>query len=231
MTTARCVIVFITLCLTGQTCIAAEQTKQHNTTQKTIAHHLPPTTAKVREAFKMQSNDLRHLMLQLYQCNQKDLLKSTKVSAEELVQWVFEGPFGWKFDAIRQAQSIDALSLSFSEKYQGDRVLPLITGLHTMLVQAYGGENEFRFTKTLLPKNLIDAARNIEITRWKLFNASNSVDYFNTDCTSNQTDEIENTLTTIITRTDQFAISNGYSNTEASNAHAVDFNVAEFIRF
>ncbi|WP_051901377.1 hypothetical protein [Methylotenera sp. L2L1] len=227
----RCLTVLITLCLTSQACLSAEQTKQQNTTKKAKAQHVTPAIPKVSEVFKIQTDDLRQLMLQLYQCNQKDLLKSTKVSAEELTQWVFEGPFGWKFDAIRQAQSIDALSLSFSPEYQGDRILPLITGLHTMLVQAYGGENEFTFTKKILPKNLYHAARNIEITRQKLINTSNDTHHFHANCTSKQINEIDNTLTNIIKRTDHYAHSIGYTLSTKESAVYLDSSTSEFIRF
>jgi hypothetical protein len=117
------------------------------------------------------SRNLRDLMVSLYKLSPDELHKSTSVSAEEFSQWVFEGPFGWKFDAIRKLQGIDALSLVFSDEYRGDRVLPLIVGLHTMLVKAYGGETEFRFTHEPDARGLYNAARNVDIAAWKLFNA------------------------------------------------------------
>ncbi|WP_304858690.1 hypothetical protein [Methylotenera sp.] len=229
--TIRCLAALTTLCLTSQVCLAAEHTKQENTAKKAKVHHLLPIAPKASDAFKLQSDDLKKLMLQLYQCNQKDLLKSTQVSAEELVQWVFEGPFGWKFDAIRQSQSVDALSLSFNEQYQGDRILPLITSLHTMLVSAYGGENEFKFTKTISPKHLYDAAHNIEMARFKLINPSNDTHHFNANCTSEQINEIDTTFTHIINRTDQYVQSIGYTSSIRKKTNPIDLSSAEFIRF
>lgn len=228
--TIRCLAVITALCLNNQVCLAGEQTKQENTTKKAKVHHLSPIAPKASEAFKRQNDDLRKLMLQLYQCNQKDLLKSTKVSAEELVQWVFEGPFGWKFEAIRRVQSVDALSLSFNEQYQGDRILPLITGLHTMLVSAYGGENDFKFTKTISPKHLYDAAHNIEMTRLKLINPSNDVHHFNANCTSEQINEIETTFTNIIKRTNQYVQSIDHAGSMRESIVSVDYSSADFIK-
>ncbi|HPH06950.1 MAG TPA: hypothetical protein PL131_13850 [Methylotenera sp.] len=116
-------------------------------------------------------------MLDFYECQPQALQKSTKVSKEEFVQWVFEGPFSWRFDAIKNVQSIEALALSFSQAYQGDRVLPLITGLYTMLLQAYGGKNEYTF-KVPNPQNLSIATRNIDIVTAKLLMENQENNYF-----------------------------------------------------
>lgn len=124
-----------------------------------------------KEAFSLHIADLRTLMLNLYECQPQDLQKSTKVSKEEFVQWVFEGPFSWQFDTIKNVQSIEALTLSFSQAYQGDRILPLITGLYTMLLQAYGGKNEYTFAAAT-PQKLSIAAQNIAISAAKLSSKS-----------------------------------------------------------
>lgn len=135
---------------------------------KTASQENAPKQFSAADAFSIQSARLRTLMLELYECKPQALQKSTKVSKEEFIQWVFEGPFSWKFDAIKNTQTIEALNLSFNAEYQGDRVLPLITGLYTMLLQAYGGKNEFTFTETINPQKLTIAAQNIEITAAKL---------------------------------------------------------------
>jgi hypothetical protein len=150
--------------LTPQLSLAASSIQAKTTSQKNA-----PKQFSAADAFSVQSANLRTLMLDLYECNPQALQKSTKVSKEEFVQWVFEGPFGWQFDAIRNMQSIDALTISFSTTYQSDRVLPLITGLYTMLLQSYGGKNEFTFDETINLQKLTIAAQNIEITAAKLF--------------------------------------------------------------
>lgn len=147
--------------------------------------------------FSMHSANLRTLMLELYECRPQALQKSTKVSKEEFAQWVFEGPFNWKFDAIGNTQSIEALTLSFSQEYQGDRILPLITGLYTMILLAYGGKNEFTFTEIIKPNNIIIAAHNVEISANKLHNIKNESGelYLNERCIANtqqKLDDIKN---------------------------------------
>jgi len=107
-------------------------------------------------------------MLTLYQHNPKQLKKSTQVSAEEMAQWTFEGPFGWKFDGVRRLQGTDALNLASDANFPGDRVLALIAGLQTMLAKAYGGKTEYDFSGEIDPQTLYNTARNIEITSIKV---------------------------------------------------------------
>ncbi|MEQ1766190.1 MAG: hypothetical protein ABL859_02065, partial [Methylotenera sp.] len=139
--------------LISQNGYAAEAKKSENTANTTSpAKH---KSFIANDEFSLHSSALRDLMLTLYQCNPHELQKSTKVSKEEFVQWVFEGPFGWKFDAIRNKQTLDALSLSLNPEYQADRVLPLVTGLYTMILNSYGGETEYRFTQPINPNILL----------------------------------------------------------------------------
>jgi hypothetical protein len=117
---------------------------------------------------------LRLLMLKLYKRNPKALKKSTSDSAEVMVDWVFEGAHDWKFRQINGLQGTDALYLAFSPDYDGDRVLPLIVGLQTMLVAAHGGKTEFFMTDSLDPQRIYNASRNVEIAVWKLSNAKDA---------------------------------------------------------
>lgn len=157
-----------------QLSLAALSPKTQTASQQTVSIKF-----NVADAFNIQSASLRSLMLELYDCQPQDLQKNTKVSKEEFVEWVFEGPFDWKFDAIKNAQSIEALTLSFSQEYQGDRILPLITGLYTMLLHAYGGENEFTFNNTISLENFTIATQNIEIITTKLQNSLQEKDSLN----------------------------------------------------
>jgi hypothetical protein len=165
--------------LTPQPSLAASLTQAKTTSQKKATKQF-----SVADAFGMQSASLRTLMLELYECNPQDLQKSTKVSKEEFVQWVFEGPFFWKFDAIRNVQSVDALTLSFSSEYRGDRVLPFITGLYTMQLLAYGGKMEYLFPEKINPQKLYIAAQNIKIGSAKLLRAKleNDEPYISNHC-------------------------------------------------
>lgn len=120
------------------------------------------------QAMAEHSKVLSQLMLKLYEANPTELKKSTQVSAAEMVQWTFEGPFSWKFDGIRHLQELDAFKLAVDADFPGDRVLALITGLHTSLTKAYGGKNEYDFSGEINPQYLYNTARNIEIASIKI---------------------------------------------------------------
>lgn len=171
-----------TLLMQPQLSLAAAKIQTKPGPQKIV---LKPFSAE--DAFGVHSANLRTLMLELYECQPQALQKSTKVSKEEFVQWVFEGPFGWKFDSIKNVQSIEALTLGLRQEYQGDRILPLITGLYTMILLAYGGKNEFTFTEIIKPNNIIIAAHNVEISATKLHNIQNESGelYLNERCIAN----------------------------------------------
>jgi len=117
------------------------------------------------------TQSLRLLMTKLYKRNPRHLTKSTSGSVEQMVDWVFDGGHGWRFKAIHSAQGVEAIQLAFSEDYEGDRVLPLIVGLYTMLIKAHGGKNEFYLTDSIDPQSVYNAARNVEIVAWKLSNS------------------------------------------------------------
>lgn len=120
------------------------------------------------------TESLRLLMSKLYKRNPRELKKSTSGSVEEMVNWVFDGDHRWEFEAINNRQDTAALFLAFDPQYQGDRVLPYIVGLHTMLLKAHGWKTEFFFLDSIDPQRLYNVARNVEIAAWKLANARNS---------------------------------------------------------
>jgi hypothetical protein len=117
------------------------------------------------------TDSLRRLMIKLYKRNPRELRKSTSGTVDEMVDWVFEGAHGWKFKTIHDAEGTDAIHLAFKPEYAGDRVLPFIVGLQTMLIKAHGGKAEFYLTDNIDPQNVYNAARNVEIAAWKLSNA------------------------------------------------------------
>jgi hypothetical protein len=116
------------------------------------------------------TQSLRLLMTKLYKRNPAELKKSTSGTVEEMVDWVFEGGHQWQFEKINNLQGTDALYLAFKAEYKGDRVLPFIVGLQTMLVKARGGKTEFYLTDSVDPQSVYNSARNIEIAAWKLSN-------------------------------------------------------------
>lgn len=116
------------------------------------------------------TQSLRLLMTKLYKRNPAELKKSTSGTVEQMVDWVFEGGQNWKFDAIGGVQDLDAMYLAFKPEYTGDRVLPFIVGIQTMLIKARGGKTEFFLTDSVDPQRVYNTARNIEIAVWKLSN-------------------------------------------------------------
>jgi len=134
-----------------------------------------------KQSMALHSETLQKFMLTLYQYNPKQLKKSTQVSAEEMVQWTFEGPFGWRFDGVRRLQGTDALKLASDANFTGDRVLALIAGLQTMLAKAYGGKTEYDFSGEIDPQTLYNAARNIEITSIKINQLSDGIIFSGND--------------------------------------------------
>ena len=125
---------------------------------------------------EMQENteSLRILMIKLYKRNPHELQKSTPDSAEKMASWVLDGEaqHHYKFAAINNAQDTQAIFLAFKPDYTGDRVLPFIVGLQTMLFKAHGSKTDFYFTDTVDPQSIYNVARNIEIAAWKLSNSN-----------------------------------------------------------
>jgi hypothetical protein len=112
-------------------------------------------------------------MLKLYKRNPDQLKKTTSDNAEQAVNWVFFGGHRWDFKQINNATDFEAVYQAFDQKFEGDRVLSLITGLYTMLVKAHGDKTEFFITDSIDPQNLYNMARNIEITMWMLSTKKN----------------------------------------------------------
>ena len=119
------------------------------------------------------TQSLRVLMLKLYKRNPHELAKSTADNSEKMVEWVFEGELQhhYEFKEIDSKQGTEALFLAFDSSYQGDRVLPFIIGLQTMLLKAHNDKSDFYITDKIEPQNIYNVARNIEIAAWKLSTA------------------------------------------------------------
>jgi hypothetical protein len=117
------------------------------------------------------TQSLRLLMLKLYKRNPQELKKSTSGTADEMVDWVFEGDQNWKFEGIENLQEVAAIQLAFNSDFEGDRVLSLIVGLQTMLLKAHENKCEFFITDRLDPQKIYNVSRNIEIAVWKLYNS------------------------------------------------------------
>lgn len=158
------------------------------------------------------TQSLRTLMIKLYKRNPRELAKSTSDSAEKMAEWVFEGyhQHYWKFKAIDNKQDTAAIFLAFDNHYQGDRVLPFIVGLQTMLEKAHDNKSEFYMTDSIDPQRIYNVARNIEIAAWKLSNSYDEKGHLH--LLSNEINETDHNLSferefgKMIGRTDFYAI-------------------------
>ncbi len=156
------------------------------------------------------TESLKALMVKLYKRNPKELRKTTSSPLEKMVNWVFDGDHDWKFESIQNKQELDAIFLAFNPEYEGDRVLPFIVGLQTMLIKAHGGKTEFYLQDNIDPQKIYNAARNVEIAAWKLSNARDASG--NLFLLTNEINEKERNLSferefgKIVGRTDLFAI-------------------------
>lgn len=158
-------------------------TQTASKTEKSIPHQQDRTTlnqlgkmdfdriadVEIRE----NTESMRAIMLKLYRRNPRELQKSTSDVAEKMVSWVFDGTAQHHllFPEINNLQGTDAIFLAFNPHYTGDRVLPFIVGLHTMLIKAHNDKTDFYLTDSLDPQRIYNVARNIEIATWKLSNA------------------------------------------------------------
>lgn len=156
------------------------------------------------------TQSLRALMVKLYKRNPLELKKSTSGTVDDMVQWVFEGDHQWKFDEIQGLKEKEAIFLAFDPAYEGDRVLPFIVGLQTMLLKAHGDKSQFYFTDRVDPQKIYNLARNFEIAAWKLANARQADGQL--FLRSNELNDAERNLSferefgKLIGRTDMFAL-------------------------
>ena len=158
------------------------------------------------------TDSLRLLMLKLYKRNPHELQKSTSDPADKMVNWVFDGAVQhhYQFEAINNLQGTDAIFLAFKPEYTGDRVLPFVVGIHTMLLKAHGNKTDFYLTDNIDPQNIYNVARNVEIAAWKLSNArdENGTLYLLTNEINDKDKNLsfEREFGKIIGRTDLYAI-------------------------
>jgi hypothetical protein len=113
-------------------------------------------------------NHLRTMMEKLYKRNPRELKKSPYPTAEENIDRLFEQRHGWNFEELDGKQGIDAIRLTFSDEFKGDRVFAFISGMTFMIMSSYGYKTEFYMLDSANPQHLYNSARNIEIAVWKL---------------------------------------------------------------
>jgi len=111
---------------------------------------------------------LRRLTEKLYRRNPRELRKSGLPSVEAALARIYDTPHQWRLPELSGRRDIEALSLAFRADYTGDRVLALSVGLGSMVQTAFNDKVALFITDDLDPQRLFNAARNVEISAWKL---------------------------------------------------------------
>lgn len=110
----------------------------------------------------------RQLMEKLYKRNPRELAKNPVKSVDRILHRVFDKNHNWEFSELDNIKGIDAIRLSLSNEYTGDRVFLFIIGLSSMIMDSYEYKTDFYMFDDVDPQKLYNSARNIEIAVWKI---------------------------------------------------------------
>ncbi|NCW62748.1 MAG: hypothetical protein EBW04_01190 [Betaproteobacteria bacterium] len=157
-------LVFITSCSSNQIKSPTSQYDKSSVNQFAKTDFDRMADLEIRE--NMES--LKILALKFYKRNPSQLKKSTQDNAEKMVNWIFHGDHNNEFEQLQNKKDVECLNLVFDESFNGDRVLALMTGLKTMLLESHGNKTDFYLFDKLDPQNIYNVARNIEVVVWKL---------------------------------------------------------------
>lgn len=157
-------LVFITSCSSNQIKSPTSQYDKSSVNQFAKTDFDRMADLEIRE--NMES--LKILALKFYKRNPSQLKKSTQDNVEKMVNWIFHGDHNNEFEQLQNKKDIECLNLVFDESFNGDRVLALMIGLKTMLLESHGNKTDFYLFDKLDPQNIYNVARNIEVVVWKL---------------------------------------------------------------
>ena len=157
-------LVFITSCSSNQIKSPTSQYDKSSVNQFAKTDFDRMADLEIRE--NMES--LKILALKFYKRNPSQLKKSTQDNVEKMVNWIFHGDHNNEFELLQNKKDVECLNLVFDESFNGDRVLALMIGLKTMLLESHGNKTDFYLFDKLDPQNIYNVARNIEVVVWKL---------------------------------------------------------------
>lgn len=120
---------------------------------------------------------LKKLTLKLYKRNPKYLKGLSNYanltdSIDYRLKQIFDRPIKTKIPEM-DTYGTDAIELSLSSDFEGDRVLAFIGGLTDMIKKSYGYNTEFFIYTDLKEQNLYLSARNLEIAFWRITSYKN----------------------------------------------------------
>lgn len=113
----------------------------------------------------------RELTIKLYKRNPKELQKVAGMTINQRLDQLFpieRLPNG--FPELNNTDGSLAVTLAFSEEFEGDRVFAYMAGITGMLNAAYDGKKEIFFLDDLNQQKLYNSARNLESAAWHLNN-------------------------------------------------------------
>ncbi|MFK5986110.1 MAG: hypothetical protein QM479_11895 [Pseudomonadota bacterium] len=121
------------------------------------------------EVLMQHSLEYLHLLARkLYLRNPNQLQRAQLNDIDPAVLRIFSSKWPAGLPELGGKRSAEAIHLAFDESYKGDRVAALISGLHNMLLDAYGGNTQFYLHDTFYPQKIYNLARNFEVAFWKL---------------------------------------------------------------
>lgn len=123
----------------------------------------------VIDAHRQQSEQLLYELLEkLYKRNPDELAKQSEASIDvqtNRLKAAIQEDSPLLIDGI---EGVALLQQAFADDFKGDRVFTLVGGLLSMLHKSYGYHVEFFMFDTLDQQKLYNAARNIEVSSWRL---------------------------------------------------------------
>ena len=127
---------------------------------------------------RQTTNYLQLLARKLYLRNPKQLQRAQIEDIDQAIARLFQKQWPIGLAELRGKRSVAAIHLAFDDNFQGDRVAALVTGLHDMLLDAYGGHTEFYLHHNYDPQKIYNLARNFEVAFWKLGHDKDSAGKF-----------------------------------------------------
>lgn len=123
---------------------------------------------KVAQAHQKASLvEIRNLLHKLYLRNPKEFKKG-KRDLKIIEKLVFQNLNEQKKLAIlNNTKGLNSIAMAFEKSYKGDRILALIYGMTSMLMETYQNQEKVNFA-ALKSKDFYELARNFEIINWKL---------------------------------------------------------------
>ena len=115
---------------------------------------------------------LRRVAEKLYKRNPGEWKKGRQASLHAALDRLFAGNVD--FPELEGRREGAAALLAFNARYQGDRVLAVMSGLIGMVDSAFEHKDDFYVLDDLDEQKLYNCARNIEIAVWKMSSTRNA---------------------------------------------------------